>query len=319
MTSLRHGFWIVLAITTALAPGFAFHPPEDGVLFRESFNLSDQETYSGNLIAVDSILTLEAGSTFEGNIILLGGSLESAGKVVGDVASIGASIHIAPESVLSGNVVCIGAAPRVDSGAKITGSINTVEGFSIPFSPATEDTPEKDEGRPDVGYEFTVVLFRVFLMAAVATLIILFLPSPADRVSRTIVEKPALSFLIGLLTMIATIALFLLLALTVCLSPISLLGSVILLVAILLGWTALGSHVGRQVCGMVRRKAHPAVMAGIGTAILTLVASAVGYVPFAGPFLILFVSSFGLGAVVLTRFGGPDYQILPKGNPPVSS
>jgi hypothetical protein len=318
MTSLRNGFWIVLAIASVLSLGAAFNPPEDGVLFRESFTVPARETYSGNIIAVESTVILEEGSRFEGNIILFNGSLDSAGTILGDVASVGASVHIAATSTIEGNVVCIGPVPRVDEGAKVSGTVNAVEGISLPFSLMVTDSAKTESAveKIDFVYEITVVLFRLFLMAAVATLIVLFLPAPTDRVARTLIQKPAVSFLIGLLTMMAAVALFLLLALTVCLSPISVLGSVILLVAVLLGWSALGLEIGRQIFGIVRAKVHPAVMAGIGTAVLTLVASGFGYVPLAGPILILLVMSFTLGAVVLTRFGGTDYLNLPKGNPP---
>lgn len=316
MTSLRGAFWIVLAVASILFPRTVAPQPDDGLLFGESFALAAGETYTGNLVAVDSSVTLEEGSAFEGNIILAGGSLESAGRIFGDIASVGASIHIASTSTVSGNVACIGAAPGVDNGAKVTGSINTVEGFSLPFSFTTKATPGADAGRVNLGYEITVLLFRMFLLSAIAILIVLLFPSPALRVTRTIVEKPAISFIIGLLTMTAAAALFLLLVLTVCLSPISLLGSAVLLVAVLLGWSAMGWEIGRQIFGIVRAKAHPAVMAGAGTAVLTLVASGLGYIPFAGLLIIGLMMSFGLGAVILTRFGGQDDLILPKSNPP---
>ncbi len=318
MTSLRNGFWIVLAFASILSLGAAFDPPEGGVLFRESFTLPARETYSGNLIAVESTVILEEGSRFEGNIILLNGSLDSAGTILGDIASVGATVHIAASSAIEGNVVCIGPEPRVDEGAKVSGTVNAVEGIKLPFSLTVTDSADakSDAGKVDWVYELTVVLFRMSLMTAIAILIVLFLPVPTDRVARTIIGKPAVSFLIGLLTMMAAIALFLLLALTVCLSPISVLGSVILVVAVGLGWSALGLEIGRQLLGIFRAKVHPAVMAGIGTSILTMVASGLGYVPFAGPILILLLMSFTLGAVVLTRFGGQNYLILPKETPP---
>jgi hypothetical protein len=319
VTTLPGVFWAVLAAALIHFPRTAAQPPEDGLLFGESFTLAARETYSGNLVAVDSALTLAEGSVFEGNIILAGGSLESAGAVVGDIACVGAYIHFASTAIVRGNVVCIGAAPVVDSGAGISGSLDSVEGILPPFSAATVSGPGTDAGRVNIGYEITVVLFRMFLLSAVAVLIVLFFPSPARRVTRTIVAKPAVSFLIGLLTMTAAIALFLLLAITVCLSPISLLGSAVLLVAVLLGWSSMGWQIGRQLFGLLRARAHPAVTAGIGTAVLTLAASGLGYIPFAGLVLIGLGLSYGLGAVVLTRFGGPDNPILPEGTPSDSS
>jgi hypothetical protein len=310
MTSLRHGSRIAFFLGSFLFSGSVFQPGANGILFRESFSVPAQQTYSGNLIAVESSIILEQGSTLQGNLILIGGSLESAGEITGDVAALDASIHFSPAAEMSGTLACLGSAPALDPGAKITGSVQTIEGFSWPLSATAGEAPAMETGGVDLWYKFSVILFRVFLLSAVAIVIVLFLPTPVERVARTIIVKPAISFLIGLLTMLAAMTLFLLLALTVCLSPVGILGSIVVLVAALLGWVAMGREIGRQVCGMLGAKVHPAVKAGIGTTLLTLVASTLGYIPFAGQILVLLVMAFGLGAVVLTRFGGPNYLLL---------
>jgi hypothetical protein len=316
MTSLRNGFWIVLVLASLFSIGAVAAPPADGVLFRESFTLRAGETHTGNLIALDSAVTLEAGSTVTGNLVLIGGSLDSAGRIDGDIASVGGSIRLEAPASVGGDIAAIGPKPAVDPGASVSGSIDVMEGFDLPFSitlaqPSAADT---GGGRTDIWFALSLILFHEFLLCAVAVLIMLFLPSPAERVAQTIIAKPAVSFVIGLLTMLAAAALFLLLVFTVCLSPLSVLGTVVLLVAVLLGWAAMGLQLGRAVCGLLRVQAHPAVVAGIGTLILTLVASGLGFIPFAGSVLVLSLAAFGLGAVVLTRFGGPTYQILPTVN-----
>ncbi|MBN2086557.1 MAG: hypothetical protein JW748_15175 [Anaerolineales bacterium] len=313
MTPLRSGFRTALVFGSFLLMGAVFQPGAGGILFRESLIVSSHQTYSGNLIAVESSITIEPGSTFEGNIILIGGSLESAGTVNGDIASLDAAVHFTPSATMSGTLASLGQAPVLDPGAKIVGTVQMIEGLSWPLSAG--ETPAAESGGYEIGYKLSVVLFRMFLLSAVAILIVLFLPQPVERVARTIIVKPAISFLIGLLTILAAMALFLLLALTVCLSPISILGSIVVLVAALLGWVAMGREIGRQLSGMLGFKAHPAVLAGIGTAVLTLVASALGYIPFAGQVLVLLVMAFGLGAVVLTRFGGTNYWILAETAP----
>ncbi|MGB7538657.1 MAG: polymer-forming cytoskeletal protein [Anaerolineales bacterium] len=312
MTSLRSGFRIVWILGPLLFTGAVFQPGTNGVLFRESFTVSARQTYSGDLIAVESSITIEQGATFEGNLILLGGSLESAGNINGDIASLDASTHFGPTATMNGTIACMGPEPALDPGAKLAGFVQTFEGFSWPLSLTAGAASKQETGGLDIWYEVSIILFRLFLLSAVAILIVLFLPAPVERVARTMMVKPAIAFLIGLLTLMAAMAFFLLLALTVCLSPIAILGSIVVLVAALLGWVAMGLEIGRPVSGMLGLKVHPAVMAGIGTAMLTLVASALGYIPFAGQILVLLVIAFGLGAVVLTRFGGPNYLILEK-------
>jgi hypothetical protein len=310
-----------LAFFALLSAGAAAGPRPDGFLVRESYLLPAGAVQTGNLIALDSSVTLAEGSTVTGNVVLIGGSLGAAGRIDGDVASVGAAVRLAGTASVGGDIAAVGPAPAVESGAAVGGSIQ-----SAGFGPSEGGAPPRpapagtDSGRTNGWYELTVILFREFLLCAVAVLILLVFPTAAERVARTIAVKPAVSFVIGLLTMTAAAALFVLLTLTVCLSPLSLLGSLVLLVAALLGWVSMGLWIGRAVCGLFRLRAHPAAVAGIGTLLLTLAASLLVFVPFAGTILVLMAAAFGLGAVILTRFGGPTYQILPpeKTAPPAS-
>jgi hypothetical protein len=318
MTLIPDGVRITPALGAFLVVSAVFGSPVGGVLIADTFTLPAQQTYSGNLVAFESRITLEPGAGFDGNLVLIGGSLESAGDIRGDIASLDSPIHFSPDATMTGSMVCLGTAPTLDPGAEITGAVQTVQGIPWPLARSSGGTPDGNTGRIDIGYEISLLLFRLFLLSAVSTLVFLFIPGPAERVARTIIAKPAVSFLLGMLTMTAAAALFILLALTVCLSPISILGGVVLLAATLLGWSALGWEIGRRIFGSLGAKVHPAVVAGAGTALLTLAVSAVGYVPFAGPLLILMALSFTLGAVILTRFGGQEYLNLPTAVPPDS-
>ncbi len=324
---LRNGLLLAGAVAL-LAPQIALAKGRAGrdVIFGRTFTLAKGQTFSGNLIALGSKVTLEEGSTFEGDIVLFGGSLETAGKIVGQVASIGGSVHLLPTADVSEDIAVIGAAPQVDPGAVVSGSLKSVREFTLPDSWPAEvrslrglpanlllgnSVPEKI----NFWYEGTALLFKVLLLSAVAVLVVLFLPVPTRRVARTITGQPAVSFLIGMLTMVAGAASLLLLAFTICLSPVSLLGAFVLLAAVLLGWIALGWEIGKRLAEAARAHWHPAVQAGTGTIILTIVASGLGYIPCAGSLLNLLILSFGLGAVVLTRFGGQDFQTDRKERP----
>jgi hypothetical protein len=313
---------ICLALCTALfLPGTAWAMGSGihDVVIGRTFTLSAGQTFSGNLIAVNSAVELAKDSTFEGDIVLVGGSLESAGKIDGQVAVIGAAAHFFSTAEVSQDVAVIGPAPQMDPGAKIDGSLKSTAGVSprasIPMeTPALENLPanllprSNPQGKIDFWYEGTALVFKVLFFSALAVLVVLFLPVPTRRVARTIADKPAVSFLIGLLTLVAAAALLLLLAFTICLSPVSFLGTVILLAAMLMGWVAMGWKLGEMSSGLLGAQWHPAVQAGVGTMILTLIASGLGYIPCAGSLLDILFLSFGLGAVVLTRFSGQEYQ-----------
>jgi hypothetical protein len=289
------------------------------VVIGRSFTLPAGGHFTGNLIAIGSAVSLAQDSTFEGDIVLVGGSFDSAGAILGQVATIGGTVHFASTATVSEDVAVIGSAPQMDPGAKIRGSLKSVG--AVPRSDFYSTKPPSNAifpadfflggfapGKIDPLYEGTALLFKVLLLSAIAVLVVLFLPVPTRRVAQTIVGQPAISFLIGMLALVAMAALLLLLAFTICLSPFSLLGMFILLAAVLMGWVALGSKTGEGVAAILGAKWHPALQAGVGTMILTVVASGVGYIPCAGSLLVILFLSFGLGAVVLTRFGGQDYQ-----------
>jgi cytochrome c biogenesis protein CcdA len=160
----------------------------------------------------------------------------------------------------------------------------------------------------DVGWS----IVKAFLMAGLAVLVVMFWPQRTARVARSAVSQPVPAFLLGLVTAIFGVTLIVVLAITICLSPVSLIGGIVLAAAVILGWVALGLEVGWRMAQSFKRDWHPATQAGVGTLVLSLVVYAVGMIPCLGPFLGAIVWLIGLGAVLLTRFGGQD-------SPPMTS
>jgi len=72
------------------------------------------------------------------------------------------------------------------------------------------------------------------------------------------------------------------LAISICLSPVSLIGALILAAALIFGWVAIGLEVGRRLALAFRREWHPATQAGLGTLLLSFVIYAVGLIPCLG-------------------------------------
>jgi hypothetical protein len=103
--------------------------------------------------------------------------------------------------------------------------------------------------------------------------------------------------------------LLILLTITIILIPVSLLGVLVVIVAVLFGWIALGLEVGRRIADVFKVHWHDALLAGLGTLVLSLVVNGIGAVPCIGwvaPFL---VGLFGLGGVIITRFGSQAYPL----------
>ena len=172
--------------------------------------------------------------------------------------------------------------------------------------------------RTDPLAQSTGVLLNSLVLAALALLVVLFLPGQTARVADAIQRAPAPSGGMGLLTAIAAPVLLVMLAITICLSPFSLLGGLALAAGLLFGWVALGQLAGNRLAAALNwHSASPAGAAALGTFVLTLTAGALSIaIPCVGGLIPLLVSAVGLGGVVLTRFGWRPY--LP-GLPPVAA
>ena len=120
----------------------------------------------------------------------------------------------------------------------------------------------------------------------------------------------------GLLTLIAVPALLVLLAITICLIPFSVLGFLLFGVSVAFGVIALGLEVGVRLGQAFQRAFHPAAAAGLGTLLLALVVGGIGLIPCVGWIAPTLTAALGAGAVVLTRFGSRTYTVAGPSLPP---
>jgi hypothetical protein len=152
--------------------------------------------------------------------------------------------------------------------------------------------------------------FRVFMWAALAILLVLFFKEPAERVAQTAINQAIISAGSGLLTAILAPIVLIVVTLTIILIPVSFIGILVLAIAWLLGWVSLGLEVGRRIAKMFDQEWAPAIAAGVGTFVLFFVLSGFNEIaPCIGWFPRTIVGLWGLGAVVLTRFGTQAYPL----------
>lgn len=151
-------------------------------------------------------------------------------------------------------------------------------------------------------------LFRVFITAALAVLVVLIFPVPTERASNAIARQPLMSFVVGMLTTIVLPIILVVMALTILLIPVSLLGFLILGGLLFFGWAVLGYFLGMRLMGLFKANWAPAVSAGVGTFVLSFFAWLIsGLVPCVGWILPWVLAYFGLGAVLITRVGTQAY------------
>jgi hypothetical protein len=297
------------------------------IVFGGNYTLLSGETLDGDLLALGGNVTLEAGSIVNGSVVLIGGNLNSAGTIEQDLALIGGNANLQAGAVVEGDVSAFGGNVNRDPAARIEGQITSggqtveipglispegVPSLNLPFS-GRSWSPELDLGTSP-GWKVGSLLVQSLLTAALAVLVVMFGAGGVGRVARAAVDSLPASGVVGFLGLLAIPGLLVLIALTICLIPFSVVGFLAFAVAIVYGWIGIGLEVGERLTRMFRWSLDPAAAAGVGTFVVSLVANGIGFIPCIGWLAPLFVSAVGLGAVLLTRFGRQGYPgLVPAG------
>jgi hypothetical protein len=236
--------------------------------------------------------------------------------------------------VIGGDVNTLAGPLTRDEGARVDGQVNT--GTTGPFSlvvpgtiqiPGLENLPPiplpKNFNTPAVNVHVNPVwdglwwLIRSFLWAALAVLLALFLSKRTERVAESVVKNPLVAGGMGCLTILIVPLILLVLVITICGIPFALLGAFTLWFAWGFGVIVIGYEIGKRLAQLFKADWAIPVSAGIGTFALTLGLNGIGaLVPCVGWMAPAAVGLVGLGAVLLTRFGGRVYPYDEPGNGP---
>jgi cytoskeletal protein CcmA (bactofilin family) len=318
--TIRLTLLFVVFISLAL-PGTAFARGlhDDKVVAGGAFTLRSGETLDGSLVVFGGAVTLEEDSRVNGDVVLLGGTVNINGNVQGSVVGIGGVVSLGGSAVVDGDLTTVAATLNREEGARIEGQIIT--GFrpsvDLPL-PGGVYIPEV----PNVGFSVPPFLnviwfvFRTFLWAALAVLLVMFLPTQTERAANAIVRQPVLAGGIGLLTAIVAPLLLIGIAITIILIPVSLVGALVLAIAWFFGRIALGLEIGKRFEQMANQTWPPAVAAGVGTFVLTFIVDGAGeLLSCVGWIFPAVVGILGLGGIFLTRFGTQSYPPYPEARP----
>jgi len=313
---------LVLLICLALpVNAMAAGEQDDRVVWGGTYSLGEGETIDGNLLIVGGVVSLAEGSSVRGDVLLFGGTLSADGVVEQDLAAIGGMVSLGPQAVIRGDLLRMGAVVDMAPGAVVEGRDLAAEVVDLPSIELPFVGPTRI---PYWGWDVSVspltsaltYLIQALVLAALAVLVVMFFPEPTNRVARAVVEHPLYSGAAGLVAMIVSIVAVIVLIVSICLCALGILGAMALAVAVAFGWIALGLEIGRRLAAVFKWTVHPAAAAGLGTLVLSIVANGIGFIPCVGWLAPTLVTLFGLGGVVLTRFGsrlylGPASPALP--------
>jgi hypothetical protein len=299
---------IILSVVLLAIPQTALAAPQAKVIMGESYTLASGEVLDEDLLILGGSVTLEEDSTVNGNVMLMGGTLWAAGRINGDLTAAGGVVSLQASSHITGDFSTLGAQVERNQAAEIEGETLTNQDLPFGFVPGNwRDTFAMRSGVSpflDLGWFF----LRVVLWGMLAMLVVMFLPGQTERVTRAVSSQPLVAGGLGLATGLILPILLVILAITICLIPISILGFVVLGVAWVFGLIALGLELGKRLAQVFKQEWHSALAAGVGTFVLILILNGLNAVlPCLGWIPQVLAGALGLGGVLLTRFGMQEY------------
>jgi hypothetical protein len=263
----------------------------------------------------------------DGPVVAVGGSVTVDGDVREDVVAVGGNVRLGPKARVRGDVTSVGGTIERDPGAEIDGRTNEVA-FGFPHFHVGPGFWFPATGFLTVGpwVGLMASLFRMVLFGILAFLVFLLAQNPVARIEHVAAFEPWKAGLVGLLTEVFFIPVF---VLTIVILVISIFGIplapvfalvaiVALMVALVFGFTGVAYGVGRWAehrFGWSSQHPFLLLLVGLfGIWALTIVGRFVSL----GGWPIRFVSltlllvgfvveyvawTVGLGAAVMTRFG----------------
>ena len=302
---------ILVVLIMGLLPITAYAATPADVVIGNSYTLGNGEVLNDDLLIVGGSVNLLQGSTVNGSVILIGGSLNAAGTIDGELAVFGGTVNLASTFVLNGDFITAGASVNREPGAQVNGQIYTggnTPNLVLPGGLQLPNITGNFNPFPNLFLRIGGFFVSIFLWALIAMVVAMFIPTHLTHTSQTALTQPIVSGGLGCLTIIILPIILVLLAITICLIPVALIGAFILAIAWVFGMVALGLEVGKRISGMFKQDWHPAISAGVGTLALMIVLSGLQtIIPCVGWIPQTLVGIIGLGAVLLTQFGRKPY------------
>jgi hypothetical protein len=250
------------------------------------------EVIPGDLLITDGTLVLEAGSTLDGNLYILGGTAQVAGEIHGNALLIFGELQLEATSLVTGDVNYGSGAYLQAPGATILGEVNNET-----FLPAAE--PARSGPRGSLG----LFLPGALLLSFLAYVFIRYRPQLVRRVQAVFLHHSLVAGAVGMLGWVVLPTLLLMMIFTFVLFPVALLLGMLMALIVLFGWIALGTSVGDWLSARLPRALTSQTAAALGTFLTLSLLYLVNLIQPLGSLLTIILATVSLGAMLLTRFG----------------
>lgn len=270
---------------------------ETAVVFGGDVVVSAGEERSGSVVVLDGTFSVASGGALSGPLVVLGGAAHVDGRVDGDVVAISGALRLGPEARITGDLAAAGTLERAP-GAAVTGTVTVGPAVVHGWAERVRSGPIERRGMlaRALGFALSVALFARFA------------PRAARRLEEAVLRHALPAVALGTLASVVAIVLLVVMAFTVVLIPVSVVGLVVGALSVALSWGTLGLAAGafarrRWWRGRAQGGATTWPFAAVGGAIVALGLGALEHVPLVGGVVALVVTALGIGALLLTGFG----------------
>lgn len=248
-------------------------------------------TFQGdhNVESIDDVLVIAGGTTIvpaattvEGDLYAIGGTTEIEGSVDGDVTVLAGNVSVGDGAEINGTLQRIAGDLSVADGATV-GEVSAFE----PSAP--EDSPARQVGG---------LILQFLVLGSAGWWLARRRPGLLENVGHSVTDHALVSGVVGALAAATLLVLFVYMAFTLVLIPVSVVGLVAMAVVVLYGQLVFGYIVGLR---LPITRADLATVAGVGTFLLVL--ELLKAVPLVGTLVQFVVVAVGFGAVLNTYFG----------------
>lgn len=230
------------------------------------------DTIDHSITRVLGNVTIPADEEVKGDVTVVLGDADIAGRVDGDVTVVGGTLTKEPGAVITGDNTTVGTSSLAQY---------------VPFAPSVSSRIRHEEARLTAWLAYSAIVLIAFLIFPVRV------RTALDRVE----HHPGLSAAVGVLALVAVFPIAILLFVSFIGWPLIPVEFLAVFAAILIGHAALSMLIGRRLYEIILPRTTPSPVAALVLGLV--VVSAAGMVPVLGTLVMGLVWLVGLGAAVL--------------------
>lgn len=249
--------------------------------------------HRGALIVGDATVTVPADAEVSGPIYVIGGEVRIRGTVTGDVTQLSGSLVAEEGATIGGELLYVSGTEALAEEASIA------ERTTVDLTPA----------EPGPVATYTPLVLTTVVLALVGGWIARKRRSLLENVGTAAREHTLVSLTVGGLLFVTFLSVFVFMAFTLVLIPVSILGLLVGMLTIAYGVIAWGYLVGKRLS-----TPRVGVATGFGVVAVVALTQVLGLIPFVGELITGGLLLTGLGAVVVTYFGLRTFEpvVLPE-------